>query len=103
MSFISGSRSYGTPRSDSDVDLVVLVSPLDADIIRSLAGCNKLDEPVKFGRLNLILMESELEMAVWYVATEQCRKIAPLDREAAKKVINALQKSVGLSDRRRSD
>lgn len=37
MSFLTGSRVYGTPREDSDIDLVVLVHQEELDLLHKLS------------------------------------------------------------------
>jgi hypothetical protein len=39
--FITGSHAYGTPRPDSDIDLVTLVNPNDRDKLNIIACCSK--------------------------------------------------------------
>lgn len=36
--FITGSRAYGTPREDSDLDLVILTTPAAKEILRKISG-----------------------------------------------------------------
>lgn len=50
-SFITGSRAYGTPTADSDVDLVVVVNTTD---IKLLWEFKQDEHRLMFGKLNLV-------------------------------------------------
>lgn len=72
--FLTGSYVYGTPRPDSDIDLCVRVGTLATSrILRDLSESVKT---VRFGRLNLILCESDTEYAAWKMTTERLMRIA---------------------------
>ncbi len=79
--FLTGSRAYGTPREDSDVDLAVLVSPETASILWKLGARD--GGSVKFGPLNLITFSNEQNFLEWSrVNAELCKK-GPVTREEA--------------------
>jgi hypothetical protein len=98
LPFVTGSHAYGTPRLDSDIDLVVYGSmhTLDAlatqhesarpkhpgeqyhDMLRS--GC------LYFGRLNLIFITDTKLFDAWRAATEWLTRRKPVDREYAIRV-----------------
>lgn len=90
-SFITGSRAYGTPRPDSDTDLVCLVDDNTAYQLAYLSDQGK--SPIRFGSLNLILVFSEKEFFAWQGATEELvnRKNCgeKITREEAIKVIDS--------------
>lgn len=66
--FLTGSSQYGDyGTSDSDIDLVVLVSYADKDKLIA-AG----DMPCRFGKLNLILTTDPVEYAFWMAAKQTC-------------------------------
>lgn len=67
-SFITGSHAYGTPRPDSDIDLVVLVDDETGYTLAQLS--DEGQSPIRFGSLNLILVFSEKEFFAWQGATE---------------------------------
>lgn len=50
-SYITGSRAYGTPREDSDIDLVVVLTVAEAKMLWSLSDASNV---LRFGRLNLV-------------------------------------------------
>jgi hypothetical protein len=97
--FICGSRAYGTPRPDSDVDLVVLVSAADMLKLAELSECAN-PNITRFGRLNLIPVTSEIEFAAWRLGTEElCRKKAagcPQGKTEGARVLDDLLAKVGI-------
>jgi len=89
QSFITGSHAYGTPRPNSDIDLVVLV---DAGCCQKLChlgqrGSRVLaegDGKAFFGNLNLILVTDEKQFDMWAKGTAELMAMAPVTREVAK-------------------
>lgn len=91
-SFLTGSRVYGTPRVDSDVDLVVLVSQADVNV---LWENNDSESPssgtatLRFGRLNVIALvdneEGRKQYRIWNDVTEALKRKAPVTKEEAVK------------------
>lgn len=73
-SFITGSRDYGSPTANSDIDLVILVSKEDAEFLKRQSDLGNL--PTKFGKLNLIIADNENDFNIWFMARELCRKAA---------------------------
>src|SRR5437899_12858576 len=90
-SFLTGSHVYGTPKPDSDIDLVVLVSPEHLAKLREFADADykwnndyhtaKLS--FRFGKLNLICCTNEIDFNVWKEGTEKLQEIQPVTREDA--------------------
>ena len=104
-SFITGSRAYGNPKKDSDIDLVIRVDPSMAQILRKLSDDSGEtgEKPCRFGRLNLILAESDLEFAVWRLGTTSMKSSKrKYSKHAAKAVLDNLREQVGLLDRSQS-
>ena len=100
LSFITGSRVYGTPRPDSDVDLVVLVDEDTATLLRTLSDDKGA---VRFGRLNLVVCTSPEEYSVWRLGTTQMlRAKAKFSRQQAKLVLDKLRALAGVADRNNS-
>lgn len=73
---VTGSRRYGTPRPDSDVDLVVLME--DSETLGLLAGGadeeprdydSRFGWPFRFGRLNLIVCTRIEQWEAWNEGT----------------------------------
>lgn len=82
MAFMTGSRAYGTPTEQSDVDLVVLM-PREAEL--ALRGALELPDygPIRCGKLNPIVCNSEAQFAGWRYATDALIQQAPQNRIAA--------------------
>lgn len=80
---VTGSRAYGDPRPDSDVDLVVLCSEVDIALLRELADGQEAgprhpsggpdDASLRFGRLNLIAVASPKRFEQWRLDTALLR------------------------------
>ncbi len=98
-SFLTGSRAYGTPRVDSDIDLVVLVSQDDANVLwhnngdSSLPASQNFDAPtLRFGDLNLIAIiddeDGRKQFEIWRDVTEALKQRAPVTKEEAIKAFD---------------
>lgn len=91
MSFLTGSRVYGTPRPDSDIDLVVLVTEEDLARLREVGtvrpqhtGYNTFEScSLYFGNLNLIAVTKPDEYTAWLIGTNNLRDHAPVTRAQA--------------------
>jgi hypothetical protein len=88
-SFCTGSRVYGTPRDDSDLDLVVVVEPGDFELLAENADNGGValyggaeNGQLKFGKLNLICV-AEAQAPAWKEATVELETIKPATREQA--------------------
>lgn len=96
---LTGSHVYGSPRTNSDVDLVVLVDEETAKKLEDLS--DRGTYPVKFGNLNLILVTDERSFEVWKEGTEHLKHVAETTfitptREQAVEYLNKLFESRGL-------
>ena len=82
--FITGSRAYGTPNEESDIDLVVFCSPDDAAKLWDLRGES---QTVRYGRLNLVVFSDtdsgRRNYARWKAVTDELREKAPVSRDEA--------------------
>lgn len=94
-SFLTGSRAYGTPRPESDYDLVVLI---DKDLEATLRASFSVpeDESLKLKgangqELNLICVNDEDEYKAWFHATEFLKEVAPVSREHAIRYIKKMK------------
>ncbi len=102
-SFITGSHAYGTPRPNSDIDLVVLVSKQDSELLWN--SKNEDSKSPRFGpKLNLLIFVVEDEGAVlrfekWRDVTLELMARAPVTREEAVEAF----KSSGAADGFKSD
>jgi hypothetical protein len=95
-SFLTGSHVYGTLGPKSDVDLVVLVSPEEAELLLKEADDQGSMPPgstsVKYGKLNLIMANDMESLAVWWEGTEELKKQKPVKRSDAVKLFKHLRK-----------
>ena len=93
-SFITGSRAYGTPRPDSDIDLVVLVSPDDlAKLVELSDKQSDFGHPggehyedgcfLRFGPLNLICVTDQTHFETWKKGTDELIAKKPVTRDEA--------------------
>lgn len=64
LAFMVGSRVYGAPREDSDLDLVVRMSPETAKALYEFAGQPETG-PLHFGKLNIIPALDEDQFDAW--------------------------------------
>lgn len=103
MCFLTGSRVYGQPNGDSDVDMVLRVSREDANLLQSLsdgvvneAQVSDYGPPgsrqesdfktLRFGKLNLICCFKDKTFQAWKDGTSECIVASPiggLDRDSA--------------------
>lgn len=85
---LTGSRAYGTPRPDSDVDLVIRLSP--ETLVQLIAASDKHAEypennsaSVRFGILNLICVTSDSAYETWRSNTAALVARKPVTRDEA--------------------
>lgn len=106
-SFITGSRAYGTPREDSDIDLVIRISEKDALMI--LDNC---DEPprnaliehyglsglhcIRYGKLNVLMCTSDIYFDAWRMGTHLCAKKGQLSHDEAVEIFQKVFQEAGL-------
>lgn len=94
--FITGSRAYGTPREDSDIDLVISVSPADSEILWRLT--EETTGSVRFGRLNLIICEQEdpektpIKFFTWRRVTDALKALSLIKPVTRDEAVSAFQK-----------
>lgn len=98
---LTGSRVFGKVKPYSDVDLVVLADGVTKEKLIQLSDHGK--EPVRFGRLNLILCTSIEEQAAWVLCTvsmtlDKQLKGITYSSEEAKRCLDTLREMVGIKD-----
>jgi hypothetical protein len=91
--FLTGSRVYGTPREDSDIDLVALVSDKDLyELVKAAEATGGLgsgqDEyedgrSLRFGKLNLLCVTKKRHFDIWKLGTLELMAMAPVTRDHA--------------------
>ena len=79
-SFITGSRAYGTPRPDSDLDIAVLCDN-NANLLWQLTEKDR--NSCRFGKLNLITFTNKNNFERWRKVTNDLIKRAPVTRDVA--------------------
>lgn len=100
-SFMTGSRVYGVPKDESDFDLVILMDREEAVKLLYFSDNNgeKQDNytemkslPMRFGKLNIIAVFTEADMAVWKLGTKQLVQENNVSRDRAIEVFSELRK-----------
>lgn len=81
MSFLTGSRVYGIPNEDSDVDLVVLVTEEEKQKLIEKSDNGQL--PCMYGPLNIIPVTSGEMYLKWQTALRECEQQKPVSRNEA--------------------
>lgn len=108
---LTGSRVYGTPKPNSDIDLVVLMSVKDLHRLQELFkdewrsntadtgnydGIGAMSDQFRFGNLNLIVTTDPLAYEVWRRGTEALSWAAPVTRDFAVKFFKKLREHCGV-------
>lgn len=88
ISYITGSRAYGFPREDSDIDLVICASNYDVRRLWQLSRHFEGNKACTFGKLNLVLFdcENKIDMARYERWTEVNKRLVasqPVTKEKA--------------------
>lgn len=116
--FLTGSRVYGEPTGESDIDLVVLVTPAVITELRKLADSDDKEKvtgdsdsgpqqfggesaSLRFGKLNLLCLTDLVAYGVWYngtriLAREAERTRLPIERDVAIQFFDSLRRATGL-------
>lgn len=71
--FLTGSQAYGTANAKSDVDLVIVVDTPTKEKLIELSDLGKM--PIRFGNLNLVVVQDEDAYKAWKAATKKCQSI----------------------------
>lgn len=93
-SFLTGSRRYGTPHPDSDIDLVVLMDgPELTELAKLASNSDDFGSPggpqyedgfsLRFGNLNLLCVTQEKHFKVWKQGTDELVAKKPVTRDEA--------------------
>lgn len=102
--FLTGSRAYGRPTPDSDIDLVVFITEADLEMLTEQSdnkGQITCDDPdylanmkahsLRFGNLNLLCCTDEKSHAVWREGTRTLKAKKPVTREDAVRLMHSLR------------
>lgn len=115
MSLLTGSRVYGTPHEDSDLDLVILVTPEEMALFEKHYGAPDttytdpktgdkkkkaplLDAAFRFPLfpgidLNLIVTTDPGAYAIWAKGTAELKAKAPVTRDVAVALFTKLREA----------
>lgn len=100
---VTGSRAYGHPKPESDLDLVVqlaggdivrVVEALGLEIPKDQEGTCYPTLQFKSGRLNLIMETDPERFEVWRKGTRTLKAMAPVTRDQAVALFRDLRKQV---------
>ncbi len=89
---VTGSRVYGYPTEESDLDVVVLLSAADVDrVVTALGLVVPKDQDdnayptlqFKQGKLNLIMETDPDRFEIWSRGTQTLKAMAPVKRDQA--------------------
>lgn len=94
-SFVTGSQAYGTPTSESDVDLAIFLPSPHYDLFLGLFAdeavvplhYNAVSNSLRFGKLNLLIFTDEVRFNAWKLATAELIKAKPVARDIAVEAI----------------
>lgn len=103
--FLTGSRKYGVPTPSSDIDLVVLMNPLDLWDLRAASGDLDPDRQptvgylenasLRFGGLNLICCTDMVSYELWAEGTRRLTERKPVSRRSeAVKMFDSLREKI---------
>ncbi|KKN47398.1 hypothetical protein LCGC14_0663110 [marine sediment metagenome] len=88
---LTGSRAYGIPNDQSDIDLVVFMEPSQAADLAALMGAelNRTGDArypgaqFRAGALNVIVETDPAQFGIWVEGTQQLEAKAPVTRDEA--------------------
>lgn len=93
---LGGSRVYGKPNKDSDLDLVLwLPNSMQRQIVRK-EGDETGDDTVRYGNLNIILPNNAKEFSVWLYGIELLKQHKPVTRDKAVETFDNLRMTMGI-------
>jgi hypothetical protein len=102
--FITGSRAYGQPTKDSDVDVVVFMDEGLRNFLRTQIDPNENpgNQPpnyaLRFGQLNLICCVYPKQYEAWRRGTLDLIKERPVTRERAIEVLEKIREGLGVEE-----
>jgi hypothetical protein len=100
--FLIGSRAYGNPKVDSDVDLVVYMSPDDAKTLLENADMSirhdELYHSCRYGNLNIMVCVDDAYYDTWVKGNKVLRLCKPVTRDVAIATFEHCRKHAGISE-----
>jgi hypothetical protein len=103
----TGSRVYGRPTKESDLDLVLLVTHRERELLIKMADdvCTNSYEvgeersySLRFGKLNVIAVTDPVAFAVFQKATKKLKGEGAVDRDRAVEVMKLMRAEHGLGE-----
>jgi hypothetical protein len=104
--FLTGSRVYGTPTPESDMDMVMFIDYFNLNLLINSGICDKVNifphdgsVGIKIGKLNLICLTKQESYKIWLDRTNILLNKAPVTREDAIAELEAggVPRLIGLS------
>lgn len=108
---MTGSKIYGIPSKNSDIDLVVFVSDEELEMLRQEADEDvsrnqEADEhyqelgsvSLRFGKLNLLCCTKEKVYEVWKRGTFRLKRQSPVSRAFACRLMDTLRQEAGIGE-----
>ena len=100
--FLTGSRVYGTPHNQSDLDVVVQLSKEEWELLLSIGGstapASAAEEfptlSIRFGNLNLICAKNDDWLEAWWRGTQDLIARKPVTRDEAVATFDKLFKEI---------
>ncbi len=82
QAFLTGSHAYGTPREDSDIDLVIRCDEETAKFLSAQRDPMADGSPaIKFGKMNFIPCTTDEQYNAWRAGTTALQYRKPVARE----------------------
>ena len=102
--FQTGSRAYGTPRTDSDYDIVAFMTTGEIAYLgekvreRSVSGTHT-SLSLRLGPFNVICLTRRFEFNAWQDATNELTARKPVARSEAIELIKSKCKDIGIDEK----
>jgi hypothetical protein len=98
VAFLTGSQVYGTPKSESDIDLVIVTTPEVAAFLREHS---EESHKFAFGKLNLIVCTTDSQYKSWQEGTKELllekeMMRSPIERDHAVEVFDRWREKLGV-------
>lgn len=102
LALLTGSRAYGEPTEDSDIDIVIRCGNGVYELLKKHSD-KCADGSIRFGKLNIICCLENEQYQAWYIGTQDLvaryrNTDLPIERDKAKEYLNAVRKKLGIGD-----
>jgi hypothetical protein len=108
-SFLTGSRVYGTPKPESDIDLCVLLTYDEIEKLREFsdtklpASRSPSSVSLRFGKLNIIATDDEKVFAEWRLGTSILEALRTVTKDFAIATFNSIRKMGSVASLHKSE